>query len=81
MEALRVRGELEIGKGAVDVTAVAQLPPETRSQGCLPQVTFEYRIQGRQESQPLVSGEMSAETSLSEKVNGRGNIRLGSQLK
>lgn len=55
--------------------------PETNSWGCCHHVTFEHGIQGGQEGHPLVSGEMSAEASLSEKVNSCGNVRLCSQLK
>lgn len=65
----------------MEVTVVGQLSPETNAQGCLPHDTFEDRIHGGQESQSLSSREMSAKASLSEKVNGCGNIRLRSQLK
>lgn len=60
---------------------MVQLPPATHSQGCRPRITFEDRIQGGQESQLLISREMSAEACLFEKVNGGGNIGLCSQLK
>lgn len=63
------------------MAALGQRSPGADARGGLPHVTFEDGIHGGQESQPLISGEMRAEASLSEKVNGCGNIRLGSQLK
>lgn len=80
---LAFRGVLALREGAArgDSGVREIATPETNSWGGCHHGTFEHGVQGGQEGQPLVSGEMSAEASLSEKVNGCGNVRLCSQLK